>query len=47
VGVARQYTGTADKGEVGLDDYEVRKWDGWHRYTTLCLLAYTYLAVVR
>ncbi len=37
----------AAKGEVGLDDYEVRKWDGWHRHTTLCLLAHAYLAVVR
>ncbi len=37
----------AAKGEVGLDDYEVRKWDGWHRHVTLCLLAHAYLAVVR
>jgi SRSO17 transposase len=37
----------AAKGEVGLDEYEVRKWDGWHRHTTLCLLAHAYLAVVR
>jgi SRSO17 transposase len=37
----------AAKGEVGLDDYELRKWDGWHRHTTLCLLAHAYLAVVR
>jgi SRSO17 transposase len=37
----------AAKGEVGLDDYEVRKWEGWHRHTTLCLLAHAYLAVVR
>lgn len=37
----------AAKGEVGLDDYEVRKWDGWHRHTTLSLLAHAYLAVVR
>ncbi|MCA1717382.1 MAG: IS701 family transposase [Actinobacteria bacterium] len=37
----------AAKGEVGLDEYEVRKWDGWHRYITLCLLAHAYLAVVR
>jgi SRSO17 transposase len=37
----------AAKGEVGLDDYEVRKWDGWQRHTTLCLLAHAYLAVVR
>jgi SRSO17 transposase len=37
----------AAKGEVGLDEYEVRKWDGWHRHATLCLLAHAYLAVVR
>jgi SRSO17 transposase len=37
----------AAKGEVGLDEYEVRKWDGWHRHVTLCLLAHAYLAVVR
>jgi SRSO17 transposase len=37
----------AAKGEVGLDEYEVRKWDGWHRHITLCLLAHAYLAVVR
>jgi SRSO17 transposase len=37
----------AAKGEVGLDEYEVSKWDGWHRHLTLCLLAYAYLAVVR
>ena len=24
------------KGQVGLDQYEVRKWDGWHRHITLC-----------
>ena len=35
------------KGEVGLNEYEVRKWDGWHRHVTLCLLAHAYLAVVR
>ena len=37
----------AAKGEVGLDEYEVRKWDGWYRHVTLCLLAHAYLAVVR
>jgi SRSO17 transposase len=35
------------KGEVGLDHYEVRKWDAWHRYVTLCLLAHAFLAVTR
>jgi SRSO17 transposase len=35
------------KGEVGLDQYEVRKWEAWHRHTTLCLLAHAYLVVMR
>lgn len=35
------------KGEVGLDQYEVRKWDAWHRFITLCLLAHAVLVVVR
>jgi SRSO17 transposase len=37
----------AAKGEVGLDQYEVRRWDGWHRHVTLCLLAHAFLAVTR
>jgi SRSO17 transposase len=35
------------KGEVGLDHYEVRRWDSWHRHVTLCLLAHAFLAVTR
>ncbi len=35
------------KGEVGLDQYEVRRWDAWHRYVTLCLLAHALLVVTR
>jgi SRSO17 transposase len=35
------------KGEVGLDEYEVRRWDGWHRHVTLSLLAHAVLAVAR
>jgi SRSO17 transposase len=35
------------KGEVGLDQYEVRTWEAWHRYATLCLLAHAYLVVMR
>ena len=35
------------KGQVGLDQYEVRKWDGWHRHITLSMLAHACLAVVR
>lgn len=27
------------KGEVGLGQYEVRRWDGWHHHMTLSLLA--------
>jgi SRSO17 transposase len=23
------------RGEVGLDQYEVRRWDAWHRHVTL------------
>jgi SRSO17 transposase len=37
----------AAKGEVGLDEYEVRSWTGWHRHITLALLAHAYLVVVR
>ncbi len=35
------------KGEVGLDQYEVRRWDGWYRHSTLALLAQAFLTVVR
>jgi len=35
------------KGEVGLDQYEVRSWTGWHRHITLALFALAYLAVLR
>jgi SRSO17 transposase len=35
------------KGEVGLDHYEVRRWDGWYRHMTLALFALAYLAVLR
>ena len=28
-----------------MDHYEVRKWEAWHRYITLCLLAHTLLVV--
>lgn len=35
------------KGLVGLDQYEVRKWEAWHRHVTLSLLAYAALVVAR
>ena len=36
----------AAKGEVGLDQYEVRSWRGWYRHITLAMLAHAYLAVL-
>jgi SRSO17 transposase len=35
------------KGEVGLDEYEVRTWVGWYRHVTLAMFALAYLTVVR
>ena len=35
------------KGEVGLDQYEVRSWQGWYRHITLCMLAHAFLMVLR
>ena len=35
------------KGEVGLDEYEVRRWEGWYRHITLAMLAHAYLTVIR
>ncbi len=35
------------KGEVGLDQYEVRSWQGWYRHITLCMLAQAFLTVLR
>ena len=35
------------KGEVGLDQYEVRSWTGWYRHITLAMWAYALLTVLR
>jgi SRSO17 transposase len=35
------------KGEVGLDHYEVRSWQGWYRHMTFAMLAHAYLTVMR
>ena len=35
------------KQETGLDEYEVRSWDGWHRHVTLSMLAMAFLTTVR
>jgi hypothetical protein len=32
---------------VGLDQYEVRRYDAWYRYITLALLAHALLEVTR
>jgi SRSO17 transposase len=36
----------AGKGEVGLDQHQVRRWTSWYRYTTLAMLAHALLAVI-
>ncbi len=33
------------KGEVGLADYEVRSWTGWHHHMTLCVLALLFVVL--
>ncbi len=35
------------KSEVGLDQYEVRSWTGWHRHMTLAMTAQALLAITR
>lgn len=35
------------KGEVGLDQYEVRLWQGWYRHITLALWAHAFLTLMR
>jgi SRSO17 transposase len=35
------------KGEVGLDEYEVRSWVGWHRHMTLAMAALALLVLTR
>jgi len=35
------------KGEVGLDHFEGRSWQGWHHHVTLVALAYAFLVMER
>jgi SRSO17 transposase len=37
----------AGKDHLGLDAYQVRKWDPWHRHVTISMLAHAFLAVTR
>ncbi len=37
----------AAKQEVGLDQYEVRKWGAWQRFITLAMFAHAFLSVQR
>ncbi len=36
-----------EKGEVGLDEYEVRSWRGWHHHMVLSLLAGAFLLTMQ
>jgi SRSO17 transposase len=35
------------KQEVGLDEYEVRHWQGWYRHITLAMFALAFLTVIK
>lgn len=35
------------KGEVGLDQYQVRRYDAWYRHITLAMLAHAFLTITR
>jgi SRSO17 transposase len=35
------------KQELGLGDYQVRSWLGWHHHMTLCILAYFFLVRIQ
>jgi SRSO17 transposase len=36
-----------DKSDIGLDEYEVRSWAGWHHHITLCLMASAFLLTLQ
>ena len=33
------------KGQVGLDQYQVRRYDSWYRHITLAILAHAFLTI--
>jgi SRSO17 transposase len=36
-----------EKSHVALDEYEVRRWPGWHHHITMCLLAAAFLLTLQ
>lgn len=36
-----------EKSDIGLDEYEVRSWAGWHHHITMCLLASAFLLTMQ
>lgn len=36
----------AAKVHAGLDEHQVRRWDSWHRWTTLAMLAHAFLTIL-
>jgi SRSO17 transposase len=44
---AIEETFQTSKGEVGLDHYQVRRYDGWYRHITLAMFAHAFLTVTR
>jgi SRSO17 transposase len=36
----------AAKSHAGLDEHQVRRWDSWHRWTTLAMLAHAFLTIL-
>jgi len=45
--VVDEETFQTGKGEVGLDHYQVRRYDGWYRHMTLAMFAHAFLTVTR
>jgi SRSO17 transposase len=35
------------KGDVGMADYDVRHWHGWHRHMTLVMMAHAWLKLLQ
>jgi SRSO17 transposase len=35
------------KGDLGLDDFEGRKWQGWHHHASMVMIAFCYLMLLR